>query len=217
MNNPSYGPGRPLPGSTDEAAARILHLLEGSEIGSRLPLAGRASHASEQSGGRDPSRRNPALLARTHPISAHGSGRDIVYEYADGTTETWSGGTRSWRTNNPGNLHYDKFAPAHGAIGQFESFAIFPSESIGRSALNAWLHKAANEEATLNAMMEGYAPPEENDTVAYQNFLSKIVGVPGDTFLRDLTEPQMRALLDGIVRFEGWRVGTITRTEAPAQ
>jgi hypothetical protein len=215
MNNPSYGPGRPLPGSTDEAAVRILQLLERSEIGSKSPLVGRVLHASEQAGGRDPSKRNPALLARTHPISARGSGRDIVYEYADGTTETWSGGTRSWRTNNPGNLHYDKFAPAHGAIGQFESFAIFPSESIGKSALNAWLYQKASSGSTLNSMMNVYAPPQENDTVAYQNFLSKLLGLPGSTLLSDLTPSQMRTLEEGIIRFEGWRTGTITRTDEP--
>jgi len=215
MSNPSYGPGRPLPGSTDEAAARILHLLEGSEIGSKSPLAGRVLRASEQPGGRDPSRRNPALLARTHPISAHSSGRDIVYEYADGTTETWSGGTRSWRANNPGNLHYDKFAPAHGAIGQFESFAIFPSESTGKSALNTWQYQKADSGSTLNSMMDVYAPSEKNDTVAYQYFLSKLLGLPGSTLLSDLTPAQMRTLEEGIIRFEGWNAGTIARAEDP--
>ena len=38
------------------------------------------------------------------------------YEYADGTKEYWSGGTWSWRNNNPGNIR-DYNIPWEGLIG----------------------------------------------------------------------------------------------------
>jgi hypothetical protein len=38
------------------------------------------------------------------PTGAYRLGRDVIYTYPDGTTETWQGGTLPWRANNPGHL-----------------------------------------------------------------------------------------------------------------
>jgi hypothetical protein len=46
-----------------------------------------------------------------------------------------AGGSRAWRTNNPGNIEDGSFACAHGAIGHDGRHAVFPDERTGLNAL----------------------------------------------------------------------------------
>lgn len=73
------------------------------------------------------------------PLRAYAQGRDTVIEYSDGTVEIRSGGTVSWRNNNPGNLRNYSFSQRHGSIGQAHKFAVFPNEDTGQRAMLALL------------------------------------------------------------------------------
>jgi len=123
------------------------------------------------------------------------------------------GGDRSWRTNNPGNLNYGTFAIAHGAIkGDMDpsgrSQAIFPTMEAGAAAQVALWNTTTYQSMTLEQAITAYAPPSENDTQKYIDFVAAGVGVPANTKISDLTPDQLQRLLDFQRRMEGQHPGT---------
>jgi hypothetical protein len=66
-------------------------------------------------------------------------GRIIVYEDEKENQTLYQYGSRSWRTNNPGNIARGKFCTRHGAIGDDGVNAIFPDVAAGFAALGAQL------------------------------------------------------------------------------
>jgi hypothetical protein len=142
------------------------------------------------------------------PVSAYRVGSDVVYFYGDGTANARRDGTWTWRNNNPGNINHGDFADDHGAIGQAGAFAVFPDVETGIAALDALLLTPGYQSTTLDGLVEKYAPPKENDTAKYQEFVRNKLKLPGNVALSSLT-PEQRSLLKGAIRqFEGWRVGT---------
>lgn len=131
---------------------------------------------------------------------------------AGGNVEERSGGTRSWRNNNPGNIEAGNFAAAHGAIGSDGRFAIFTSEERGRGAIVSLLGSPAYQRLTLQQAINRYAPPVENDTAAYSNYVSGAGSLPLDTRLNAMSAQQMDALARAIQVHEGWRPGTSTQS-----
>jgi hypothetical protein len=75
-------------------------------------------------------------------------------------------GTRAERNNNPGNIEYGSFAAHHGATGSDGRFAVFPDNATGFAALRELLmiHYAG---MTLEAALNKFAPPFENDVSSY--------------------------------------------------
>ncbi len=144
-------------------------------------------------------------------LSAHGEGRDTIIVYEDGTEEVRSGGTRSWRNNNPGNLRNSPFSIRHGSLGEAGGFAVFPSEDAGWRALLSLLRGSTFQALTLDRMIARYAPPNENDTHAYRDFIGNRLGVSEETRLSELSSSQIEELASLIRRFEGWSVGTVRR------
>ncbi|MDR1027700.1 MAG: hypothetical protein LBL46_04770 [Rickettsiales bacterium] len=137
--------------------------------------------------------------------------RTVVYN--DGLHEiTKSGGSISWRTNNPGNLSYGSEAAAikYGAIGAYPlnkwNYGVFPTEEAGQKALEDWLNKHGNE--TVSEAMNRYAPPEDNDTGAYREHLASKLDI--DQHIKDLSEKQMADLTAAIKQHEGFISGNET-------
>jgi RHS repeat-associated protein len=144
------------------------------------------------------------------PVSARSEGNNVIIVYSDGTEEVRSGGTRSWRNNNPGNLRAGDFANEHGAIGNAGGFAVFPDEATGQAALTARLSTPPYTNLTLDEAIERYAPPNENDTRRYQGFVRQRTGLAGDVRLGTLNNNQRTALANAIRTLEGWRAGNVT-------
>ncbi|MCP5467822.1 MAG: hypothetical protein H7A32_00960 [Deltaproteobacteria bacterium] len=124
-------------------------------------------------------------------------------------TELRSGGTRAWRNNNPGNIRNGKFADNHGAIGEAGGFAVFPDEVTGESALVSLLKTTTYQNLSIDEAVARYAPPSENDTQNYKNFLKDATGLAGTTQLNTLSDDQLRDVVKGIRRIEGWKIGDI--------
>jgi hypothetical protein len=98
--------------------------------------------------------------------------------------ETGLTGSRSYRNNNPGNLR------VVGDLGTDDSgFGVFSSYDLGFGALvsdlKAKISKYPN--ATLGQIMARYAPPSENNTSAYADYISQQLGVPLDTTMAQLS------------------------------
>ena len=75
-------------------------------------------------------------------------------------------GSRPARNHNPGDIEYGKFARAHGAIGTDGRFAIFATDEDGFAAMRALL-MSAYRGLTVEAALNKYAPPIENQTNTY--------------------------------------------------
>lgn len=125
-----------------------------------------------------------------------------------------TGGSVSWRTNNPGNIVYGAFAKAQGAIGSMtasgHSFAIFPTEQAGWAALLALLRSPTYQALTLAGVINRYAPPSANNTAAYTAFVTRKLGLSSSTPMRSLSPAQLTSLAEAIKQHEGWQVGTST-------
>jgi hypothetical protein len=85
--------------------------------------------------------------------------------------EVRSGGTRSWRNNNSGNISAGGFATHQGAVGDDGRFAIFAARSAGDGAKLTLLRSSSYAELTLDAAIARWAPEGENPTAAYQAFV----------------------------------------------
>ena len=98
-------------------------------------------------------------------------------------------GTRPNRNNNPGDMEYGSFAKAHGATTSDGRFAIFPNALTGYRAMAALLrlHYAG---MTIEAALNKYAPPVENDTNTYLQHVCEWANVsPSDLIDAHLAAP----------------------------
>ena len=128
----------------------------------------------------------------------------------DGKVVKKTGGSHSWRNNNPGNIKGGSFATEHGATGEDTSgFAVFPSEETGDTARRDLLFGPNSKYKNLS-VSEAIArytrgdPPEQ--IKAYQETVLKAVN-GDDALLKDLPENEKTAMLDAMKNHEGWKVG----------
>ena len=138
-----------------------------------------------------------------------GQGTTLTYTNADGTTTTLSGGSAAWRDNNPGNLVYNAYTQSLGAIGSNGNFAVFPDVATGTAALTALLNGSTYRALSVNDAIARYAPAFENNTTAYQSFITNSLGVSGSTTLNALSASQLQTLQTAIQKQEGYTAGTV--------
>lgn len=140
--------------------------------------------------------------------------RAIVMVDRKGKEYVREGGTRAWRNNNPGNIKKGGFTEANGAIGNDGVFAIFPDYVTGRQAVITLLTGPSYRDRTLAAAIARYAPSSENNTAAYQQFVSNKTGIPLSKRIRDFTLEQLESLVEAIQVKEGWRIGSTYSLES---
>ncbi len=139
----------------------------------------------------------------------------VMVHQPHGATERRSGGSRSWRNNNSGNIRYGNFAVAQGAIGEAGGFAVFPNQEAGQAAQEALLRSPAYAHLSVNDAIAKRSPPSENNTQSLKNTIKRLSGLNGDERIGSLTSDQMRHFTAAIQRTEGWREGTITYGSEP--
>lgn len=106
--------------------------------------------------------------------------------------------SRGIRNNNPGNLRPtgDKW---QGMAGVSDNFIVFDNIVWGCRALSTDLsNKYFKGLNTVTKIIDQYAPPSENNTVAYINAVSKSIGVDPDAPLnwtKDLLAKFTRAVI----------------------
>lgn len=122
-----------------------------------------------------------------------------------------SGGSRSWRNNNPGNIMYNDYIKKLGAIGTDGRFAIFPDVETGRRAQERLLFDSANYKGlTMPEAIRRWAPDHENDTDSY---ISKMGGDPGRK-MSEYTSEERSVFLDAMQEIEGWKEGSMRKENA---
>lgn len=96
----------------------------------------------------------------------------------------FAGNDRPARNNNPLDLEYGPEAEQFGATGTDGRFAIYPDADTGWDAGRRWLSVPAKFDpagnfvggymgATMEQVINRFAPPVENNSVNYLNFVCR--------------------------------------------
>ena len=101
--------------------------------------------------------------------------------------------------NNPGNLRFANQTESTGKDDR--GFAIFPSSEEGWDALYRQIELDKGRDLTLDQFVNKYAPPSENDTTAYRNFLQGELNVGKNTNINKLDTQKLAV---AIAKQEGY-------------
>lgn len=123
-------------------------------------------------------------------------------------------GNFNWRNNNPGNIESGSFSDSLGAIKPEKitskngaRFAIFPNYNVGREAKEKLIFDSKNyKNLSLNDAIERYAPPEENNTKAYQKAVLTSVGGKNKK-MSEYTKLERKKIMDEMEKVEGFKIG----------
>ena len=138
-----------------------------------------------------------------------GPKNSVIFTDENGKRFIFSGGSRAWRNQNPGNLVPGKISKLNHAIGVAGGFAVFPDYESGHQALIDCL-KITYQNADIPKLVEKYAPKGENNVAAYTKFLRQKTGIRDNKKIKDFTSAEFEKLWRAIKEMEGWREGTIT-------
>lgn len=138
-----------------------------------------------------------------------GAKNSVIYTDETGKNFVFSGGTRTWKNQNPGNLVSGSISKRHGQIGVAGGFAVFPDREAGHRALLDCLQTTYGNK-DLEQMIRQFAPSSENDTRRYLSFLRKKTGVNDNRKIKDFSADEFESLWKAIEAMEGWKEGTIT-------
>ncbi|MDV7341807.1 hypothetical protein RYZ26_19585 [Terasakiella sp. A23] len=143
-----------------------------------------------------------------------GEGNSVIYEYSDGSKEEWSGGTRAWRNNNPGNIRAGGYVNGRGAIGSAGGFGVFPDYDTGYDALTTLIGSRNYRNKTLGQAISRYAPSSENDTDSYISHVEEATGYDRDTPMQNIIDNgDLSSVADAIEDHEGYSEGGVNEID----
>ena len=173
-------------------------------------------------------------------VEAHGTQR--TYQLDDGSIEVWSGGTASWRHNNPGNLKYEYAGSADPTVHAHRPYekalhaaqhahagvialdprgnAIFETPEAGRVAQLEVLTRRFGE-LTVESMVEKYSTRDYSGPTHHKAQLATIYRT-GDEHgidlrnrtINTLSRDELAVLGQGVAHFEGFHAGRIEARDA---
>ena len=148
---------------------------------------------------------NLDLLKKKQGAASKTGSKKVSY-----TDYTKTGGSRSWRNNNSGNIEYGKFAKDNGAIGTDGRFAIFPDKETGDLAKISLLKTGRYKNKSILSAIKLYAPQFENNSAKYAKTIASQAGVPVSTKLSSLTDDQFMKMVKAMEKVEGWKEGELS-------
>jgi hypothetical protein len=139
-------------------------------------------------------------------------GREVIIG-----NEKRTGGSISWRTNNPGNVQYGSKARSFGAIGSIkasdgEPVAIMPTLDHGwRMQIALWRTPKYNN-GTINQGCRTWAKAvgDYKGIHPYTIALADAAGVSVHTKVSELSDAQLKNIVKRQAKLEGFKVGTVT-------
>ena len=138
--------------------------------------------------------------------------------------EIKTGGTVSWRTNNPGNVSYGGLAKQYGAIGTWKKLdgdaqqrstgiAIMPSEEAGDNLkMGLWRRPMYIDKTIDQGVAQWTGTTGLGST--YAKDLAKAAGANLETTIRELTDPQLKAMVTKQRAWEGFKPGKVEPVQA---
>ncbi|MBD2797506.1 structural protein [Xenorhabdus sp. 18] len=112
--------------------------------------------------------------------------------------------TRGIRNNNPGNIrHGDKWQGLCSRQTD-KAFCQFQAPEYGIRAMLKILHTYQHKysDKTISQFISRWAPPNENDTETYINYVSRTVGVSSEAVIDVFHQETMTALVKAMIRME---------------
>ncbi|MBP1470622.1 phage tail tape measure protein [Acinetobacter nosocomialis] len=167
-------------------------------------------------------------------------GKRRIYKMADGSVETRDNGTVAWRNNNPGNLKFEFKGSADKTVKskrtkekaladarrRYEGIvaldqwgnAIFETYEAGAVA-KAKLLKSNHADKTVAKMLRSYAKSDYSGKTNYASY-EKTIYKQGDSLgvdlrskkIGEMSQKEFEALAVGMVKAEGVKAGTVSRT-----
>lgn len=167
-------------------------------------------------------------------------GKKRIYQMADGSTETRTGGTVAWRNNNPGNLKFEFKGSADKtvkskrtkekalrdaqkrydgvvALDQWGN-AVFETMEAGAIA-KARLLKQQHSQKNFSQMLRSYAKDDysgKTNYASYEAIINRTAKEKGVSLkgkkIGEMTDAEFAALAEGMVRAEGLKKGNSVRT-----
>ena len=114
---------------------------------------------------------------------------------------------RNVRNNNPGNIRISKSNDWDGAVkGTDTEFETFATPEMGVRAMVKTLHtyQSRYNDQTVSQIISRWAPPNENDTSGYIEFVSKSMGVDPNTPVDLKNNPALtKKLVNAMIQKEG--------------
>ena len=164
-------------------------------------------------------------------------GTERVYEMEDSSVISRTGGSVSWRNNNPGNLKFEFVGSADSTVkttrtrdkalsdaqGRYDGIvdldqwgnAIFETYEAGREAKIQLLQRQHGER-TVPEMLRKYSKADYSGSThwdAQENSIYKTADAQGVDLrgkkVGEMSNAELAALADGVKNFEGWRQGTV--------
>ena len=131
-----------------------------------------------------------------------------IYINAHGEKIKRSGGTASWRNNNPGNIRKSRSAYEFGAIGETNKWAVFPDEETGMNAIVKLLRSKNYKNLSVKDAIHRWAPfSDGNNPESYARKVSNMTGLDANTKIKSLNDSEIRQVAEAIKVIEGWNVG----------
>jgi Putative peptidoglycan binding domain len=131
--------------------------------------------------------------------------------------EKRTGGSISWRTNNPGNVQYGPKAKSFGAIGSAiasdgEPVAIMPTLEHGWKMQIALWRTPRYNNGTINQGCRTWAKAvgDYKGIHPYTIALADAVGASVHTKVSELSDEQLKNMVKRQAKLEGFKVGTVT-------
>jgi hypothetical protein len=132
--------------------------------------------------------------------------------------EKRTGGTISWRTNNPGNNVYSDLAKKYGAIGSVlakdgEPVAIFPTLDQGLNMQMAQWRRPFYNNLSIGAGVHQWTGKNQPPNSPYATSLAQAAGATIDTLVSSLSDAQLKAMVAKQAHWEGYKPGKITKAD----
>lgn len=129
----------------------------------------------------------------------------VGYSMFDGLLR--SGGSPSWRNHNPGQVPYDEWSIAQGAIGTDNGMAVFPSYEAGRRAFAQKLSTAPGDQSVNDIVRNSYLSNLPDDSL-------KSAGIDPHAPAAQLSPVQLNRLMDTVETSKGYEPGQVTSRES---
>lgn len=108
------------------------------------------------------------------------------------------------RNNNPGNIDFNPTIHWQGQTGANGRFCVFTTPVMGIRALakNALAKQDLHGFHTVRKIITAWAPPNENNTLAYVRVVSKAMGVSPDDVVDLHVKTLLTAFVTAVIRHE---------------
>lgn len=147
------------------------------------------------------------LFLASRQTAQPGQAQNVPFLAPKSITENWSysdmySQIRGLRNNNPGNIRIGANWQGMAANQSDPAFVVFESpewgiRAMGRVLLNYQRLYGLN---TVKGIIDRWAPPNENNTAAYQQHVAELIGVAVDEPFQ--LQPNLLQLVKAIIKHE---------------